>query len=329
MSIARLFVQVIQEELSVFLREIAKSTMGDTTTALESLVETAVGLGLMLDTWQTHTQAKIFDRAPTPTTQWTHDTFAKVCATILATKHTVLACIYAQWRRECTQSYFPNVAQHGWSSVKPYFGDSRISAGVQCLVFRVDSLVSRVVSACAMPFGNAVTTRPMQCMCWSMVLHGLECFSALYKAIQVSRARLWQFKMDVLYMLCGMYRSTQRIRELDTADDDMSMWAARCEDGMIEWLQILALVFAPAGLVIEEMTSRKKAELTPTESHLERTAKEVLLDDQMHVLVGLLCIHNDQNRLKPWQSHNILLGGDVKPLKQIDLQVQLRRIEEY
>ncbi|RHY09824.1 hypothetical protein DYB36_010916 [Aphanomyces astaci] len=223
MSIARLFVQVIQEELSVFLREIAKSTMGDTTTALESLVETAVGLGLMLDTWQTHTQAKIFDRAPTPTTQWTHDTFAKVCATILATKHTVLACIYAQWRRECTQSYFPNVAQHGWSSVKPYFGDSRISAGVQCLVFRVDSLVSRVVSACAMPFGNAVTTRPMQCMCWSMVLHGLECFSALYKAIQVSRARLWQFKMDVLYMLCGMYRSTQRIRELDTADDDMSM----------------------------------------------------------------------------------------------------------
>ncbi|ETW03427.1 hypothetical protein, variant [Aphanomyces invadans] len=301
MPLARQFVQVFQEELSVFLRGISNAT-GDAT-ALEALIETAVGLGLMLDTWQTHTQAKLFGvgsrSVPTAATQWTHDTFAKVCATIEATKHTVLTCIYAQWRRECTQSYFPNIVQHAWTAPRPYFGDSRITAGVQCMVFRVDSLVRRVVSASAMPFGHAISTRPMQCMCWSMVSHGLESFTALYKALNVSRARLGQFKMDVLYMLCGTYQTTKCMRELATvADDVVKHLATHCVDVMMEWLEILALLFTPSAVLVDAVMQHEMRRRSKVPPPLPGTSKEELLDSQMQLLVSSLCISHDKSRLK-------------------------------
>ncbi|KAF0685976.1 Aste57867_22179 [Aphanomyces stellatus] len=318
MELVRVFVQIVHEELDMFFGRLDASWR-DTTASLEAHVESAVGLALLWDTWRHHVRAKLRldDDHPAPSTdclpmQWTRATFDKIVHAIDTSHLHLLQYIYLEWRRECTLSYIPNIVEQAWDAPKPYFNDTRVTAGVQCLVYRLDTLVRRCSGATATPFGTPVTVLPLVTMAWTMTLQSLSCVTALYKALEPSRARLDQFKLDLLYVVCGVYRIQKTLHTVGPPDDDDASWTTPCYATLLVWLQKLALLFAPVPILLAHVPKKSN------KGAQSAAAKAAIVDNQMQVLLGM-CEPGDR-KTKTWQHHCLLLGGETKLFKQVELQ---------
>ncbi|KAH9109157.1 hypothetical protein LEN26_000069 [Aphanomyces euteiches] len=310
LELVRLFIQVVDEEVDSFCQSILVSIEDTDTASLKTLIETASGLLLLVDTWQHHLRPRLGleHPDPDPAMHWSYKTFDRIDGFLTSTAHTVLHYVYNEWRQECALSYFPHAIEQAWTADKPYFNDTRVTGGVQCFIFRVQMLVRRLVHGCTMPFGTPLIPQTISGLCWKIIAHSFDGFTALYRCLEPSRARLDQFKMDVLYVVCGLYQAQKCVAPLGD-----STRPAHLVGGLMEWLQVLALLFAPCDIILEHVPSAKKKSATAL-------SKEVVLANQMQNLDQYLFHTMDEKVLKPWQKHSILRGKDPKILLQLPLQ---------
>ncbi|OQR96769.1 hypothetical protein ACHHYP_13615 [Achlya hypogyna] len=312
-ELLRLYAQVFQEELAAFSTSLTAHVV-ENALSLDSVLESAIGLLLLLETWR-HTRTKLHPPVDTSSVAalWTVETLDKIDRAIQDMLTTSLHVVHTLVVYECTSMYLPNVVEHDWSAVKPYFGDTRITAGVQGLGLRLSRLVTKVKTSSSLSTGHPLSRAPLLALLGSLFLHATDAVLTMYKSLHPSRGRLDQFRLDGVYLVMDVFCSLKScVYDLGAAPD--VPWVAQSAERLLDWLSRLALVYGPVADIaahLEQSNSFKRSPVVGAFTLLEK-----------HINCALAELKTDWSRgsMKyPWHIHTVIPPDDVLKLRTLEL----------
>jgi hypothetical protein len=108
---------------------------------------------------------------------------------------------------ECVSYVLPGVFEQAWTASKPWFSNSRCTYAVQAWVFRFQSLLERLSGSILCKYDRSLGVHEkLHKLASTMLFDVFASLAEAYATLEVSRARLTQWKMDVLYLVCGVHK---------------------------------------------------------------------------------------------------------------------------
>jgi hypothetical protein len=107
----------------------------------------------------------------------------------------------------------PGIYEQSWTSSKPWFGNTRCTYAVQGFVFRMQTMLEYVNDTVLVGYErNLGVHEKMYELSVRMLLDTLACITEAYESLVVSRSWEGQWKIDIIYLVCGVYKL---LRQLD------------------------------------------------------------------------------------------------------------------
>ncbi|EQC34849.1 hypothetical protein, variant [Saprolegnia diclina VS20] len=253
-EVLRLYAQVVQEEVTAFAHALQR-LLTEHALSMDAVLEGGVGLIVLLDTWRlSRTQLRPSLDRSAAAMHWTIETLDKIERVISDLVATSLHYVHSFILHECASIYLPSVVHQEWYAIKPYFNNTRISAGLQAMVLRFTRLLLKLKASAA---GLGHSRQLALDMLGSLSVHMVQSVLELYSTLTPSRGRLEQYRIDGLYFVLGFYSSLRAcVLDLGVAAD--SSWLRQCAEGLVAFLSRLALLFGPLS-AIEHYASTTKS----------------------------------------------------------------------
>eukprot|EP00644_Phytophthora_capsici_P006130 jgi/Phyca11/117078/e_gw1.32.128.1 len=144
---------------------------------------------------------------------WVDQAFERVESEILGMMHSLVHYAHRVFFHECMNHLVLGISEQPWTASKPWFGNTRCTYAVQGFVFRMQLLLEYVNNTVLIGYErNLGVHEKMYELTVRMLLDVLTCIAEAYENSVVSRAREGQWKIDVLYLVCGVYKV---LRQLD------------------------------------------------------------------------------------------------------------------
>lgn len=219
-ALSRAFVQLVHERLTKLLRSLAPKFERDESSRLEVVLTEYANASLLLYVWRICRHQ--LDAVPrlarskrvsgsssssSMHTEWLDRTFERMDKLVLDLLHQQLHFAHRIFFHECASYVLPGIYEQAWTASKLWFGNSRCTYSVQFFVMRLQRL-TEFVSNKLLPLYErtlAVHDKLHDVTLW-MLLDALSCLASSYEALVVSRARTVQWKIDVLYLVCGVHK---------------------------------------------------------------------------------------------------------------------------
>lgn len=161
-----------------------------------------------LDTVPRQRRSKAYDTSnSTIHFKWVDRSFERMEIELLETIDALGYFVHRSFFHEAVSYILPGVFEQPWTASKPWFSNSRCTYAVQALVFRFELLLEKVTSAILCKYERSLGVHEKLHKLASTTL--LDVFSNVaetYTNLDISRARLTQWKMDVLYLVCGAHK---------------------------------------------------------------------------------------------------------------------------
>ncbi|TYZ64263.1 hypothetical protein PybrP1_003128 [[Pythium] brassicae (nom. inval.)] len=330
-ALSRAFVQVFHERMTKLLRSLQATFERGEASRLEVVLTEYASSCLLLYVWRIcRHQLDVVPRlarsrrdAGSMHTEWLDRTFERMDRLVLDILHQQLHFAHRAFFHECASYVLPGVYEQTWGASKLWFGNSRCTYGVQFFVARLQRLVE-FVSHKLLPLYErtlAVHDKLHDLALW-MLLDVLPCLAGSYEALAVSRARTVQWKIDVLYLVCGAHKLLRLLDRMLTPrialSDDKSKRRPTAEVRCI-CLRLLALVAircGPAELVLEAVA--KKVEANVFEQQIDATAE---LELHINALMTSLRLKpsgvmsgEDEDEFTEWYAHSVFGSMELRKL---------------
>lgn len=214
-AIGRALVQVFQEKLEKLARNVQALLERDETSPQEVTLDEYANLCRFLYVWRIcrhqldmiTRQDRLIKEGNTIHTDWIDRAFERAERTILKMINLKLHYVHRAFFHECSSLVLPGVYEQAWASSKPWFANSRCTYSVQFFIFRLQMVFEHITTKILPQFErNLGVHDKMQDLASWMILDILPCLAASYDNLVVSRARMTQWKIDVLYLICGIHK---------------------------------------------------------------------------------------------------------------------------
>lgn len=228
---------------------------------------------------------------------------------------------------ECVQFLVPVIDEQSWASCKPWFGNTRCTYAVQGFVFRTQMFLEYVKDLVITDTENILdVNEKLYELAARMMLDVLIRFAETYEKLVVSRSREGQWKIDILYLVCGVYKLLKqlnvmlRIRIAGQSVNAVTEIHLVC----LRLLVHLAIRSGPVVVVLESLMSKFKADTCgqdtdwDTISELEGHVASIIrsLDPQG---VNLKNFETIESERKLYQTHTIFGSVEIKRLIGVEL----------
>uniref|UniRef100_K3WHR5 Uncharacterized protein n=1 Tax=Globisporangium ultimum (strain ATCC 200006 / CBS 805.95 / DAOM BR144) TaxID=431595 RepID=K3WHR5_GLOUD len=214
-SLSRAFVQVLHDKLDKVLRAQRSKFEKEETSKIEFVLAEYANACRFMYVWRISRheldtiprQARGKRDASSIHMEWVDRTFERMDKMIIEMTHLQLHFVHRAFFHECSSYLLPGIYEQAWTASKPWFGNSRCTYGIQFFVIRLQSLLEYISNSLLPLYERplAVHDKLHDLVVW-MILDSLPCITASYETITVSRARTTQWKIDVLYLVCGVHK---------------------------------------------------------------------------------------------------------------------------
>lgn len=214
-AIGRALVQVFQEKLEKLVRNVKNRLERDDMSAQEVILDEYANLCRFLFVWRIcrhqldlmNRQDRLIKDGSSIHTDWIDRAFERAERTILEMINLKLHYVHRAFFHECSCFVLPGVYEQAWTSSKPWFANSRCTYSVQFFIFRLQMVFEHIATKILPQFErNLGVHDKMHDLASWMILDILPCLAASYDNLVVSRARMSQWKIDVLYLVCGIHK---------------------------------------------------------------------------------------------------------------------------
>jgi hypothetical protein len=153
--------------------------------------------------------------------EWVRRTFLKMEQNLLDMINLHVNFLHRMFFFENCNFILPGINEQTWEASKPLYSDSRITSGVQFFLFRLYKLVEYTTENLMEGFEKSLQIHEqVQNLLSRMMLDVVSCLALTYERLKVSRARTNQWKMDVIYLVCGIHRSLHLVTQIAPASRD-------------------------------------------------------------------------------------------------------------
>lgn len=215
-AISRAFVQVLVEKVSKIRRSSNERLHGGALLSVERvLAEYANAYRLLhvwricryeLDTIPRQRRLRVVDTNAIHY-KWVDRTFERMETEILETIEALSHYIHRTFFHECISQVLPGVFEQMWTASRPWFGNSRCTYAIQGFIFRFQVLLEHVDNPILSRHErNLGIHEKLHKILATMLLDVFASVAEAYMVMDVSRARGVQWKMDVLYLVCGVHK---------------------------------------------------------------------------------------------------------------------------
>lgn len=232
-AVSRALVQVLAEKVSKVRRGSSEQLRhsggaGGGLTMEQVLAEYASAYRLLhvwricrheLDTVPRQRRAKLSDSSNSAIHfKWVDRTFERMESELLETIDTLAHFAHRAFFHECVGYVLPGVFEQAWTASKPWFSNSRCTYAVQAWVFRFQSLLERVSCSILCKYERSLGVHEkLHKLASTMLLDVFTSLAEAYATLEVSRARVTQWKMEVLYLVCGVHKLLRLLDRMATA----------------------------------------------------------------------------------------------------------------
>ncbi|ETI34263.1 hypothetical protein F443_19229 [Phytophthora nicotianae P1569] len=198
---------------------------------------------------------------------WVDHAFERVESQILETIHSLVHYAHRVFFHECMNHLLPGIYEQSWTACKPWFGNTRCTYAVQGFVFRVQLLLEYVNNTVLIGYErNLGVHEKVYELTVRMLLDVLACIAEAYESLVVSRAREGQWKIDMLYLVCGVYKLLKQLDQMFS-----SRGASQSAKGKrkamndirsicLRLLVRLAVRSGPANIVLDTLAKKAQAD---------------------------------------------------------------------
>ncbi|KDO30859.1 hypothetical protein SPRG_04761 [Saprolegnia parasitica CBS 223.65] len=310
-EVLRLYAQVVHEEVTAFAHAL-QLLLAEHALSMDAVLEGGVGLIVLLDTWRlSRTQLRPPMDRSAAAMHWTIETLDKIERVISDLVATSLHYVHSFVLHECACIYMPSIVAQEWDAIKPYFNNTRISAGLQAMGLRFTRLLLKLKASAA---GLGHSRQLALDMLGSLSVHMVQSVLELYATLTPSRGRLDQFRIDGLYFVLGFFSSLRAcVLDLGVAAD--TSWLRLSAEGLVAFLRRLALLLGPISTI--ELYATKTKSFKRTLPGISG-AYDVLDRFVTPVLLTLKCNLSEHVSSKyPWHLHALV--PDIAALRTLDL----------
>ncbi|GMF30264.1 unnamed protein product [Phytophthora fragariaefolia] len=197
---------------------------------------------------------------------WVDHAFERVETQILGMMHSLVHYAHRTFFHECMNHLLPGIYEQPWTASKPWFMNARCSYTVQGFIFRMQLLLEYVNNTVLVEYErNLGVHQKVYELTVQMLLDVLACIAEAYESLLVSRAREGQWKIDIVYLVCGVYKL---LRQLDQMFS--SRGATQATKGKrkamndirficLRLLVHLAIRSGPASIILDTMSKKVQA----------------------------------------------------------------------
>ncbi|GMF15896.1 unnamed protein product [Phytophthora lilii] len=144
---------------------------------------------------------------------WMDHAFERVETQILGMMNSLVHYAHRAFFHECMNHLLPGIYEQQWTASKPWFGNTRCTYAVQGLVFRMQLMLEYVNNTVLVGYErNLGVHEKVYELTVRMLIDALVCIAEAYESLVISRSREQQWKIDILYLVCGVYKL---LRQLD------------------------------------------------------------------------------------------------------------------
>lgn len=235
LALSRAFVQVFHERITKLLRSLQARFEREETSRLEFVLAEYANSCLFLYVWRICRHeldtvprlARSKKDSSNMHIEWLDRTFERMDKLILDILHQQLHFAHRAFFHECSCYFLPGIYEQAWGASKPWFGNSRCTYGVQFFITRLQRLMEYTCDKLLPMYERALAVHDkLHDLTMWMLLDALPCLASSYEALVVSRARAVQWKMDIVYLVCGTHKLLRLLDRMVTpriaAADDKS-----------------------------------------------------------------------------------------------------------
>ncbi|DAZ93294.1 TPA: hypothetical protein N0F65_012460 [Lagenidium giganteum] len=335
-ALARAFAQVFLEKLSKLLRVLKSRLEQEETSSLEAVVAEYANSCRFLYAWRicryemdsVARQRRSKRDGKNLHTEGVDRSFDRMEKTLADAMQVQLHFLQRIFFHEGVSIIFPGIYEQSWGSSKPWFSNSRCTYAVQFLVFRFESIFDHILVRLLPQYErNLGVHEKLHDMAAWMIMDLLSCIAASYEEMVVSRARTTQWKMDSLYLVCGMHkllRTLDRmlIPRITTLDErGKKKIANEVRTICLRMLVCVALRTGPATVVLDAVM--KKLEAENFEQQLDPQSE---LELHIHGIQMALAADSPSSSARVehdpstfWESHSAFGQMELKRLANISL----------
>ncbi|KAL3674551.1 hypothetical protein V7S43_000499 [Phytophthora oleae] len=262
---------------------------------------------------------------------WVDQAFERVESQILGMMNSLVHYAHRAFFHECMNHLVPGIYEQSWVASKPLFGNTRCTYAVQGFVFRMQLLLEYVNNTVLIGYGrNLGVHEKMYELTVQMLLDVLACIAEAYENSVVSRAREGQWKIDILYLVCGVYKLLRQLDQMfSSRGASQSAKGKRKAMNDIRFICLrllvhLAIRSGPADVVLDALARKVQADSfgqytdVDTISELEHQVVSILdsLDPKGEVLGDFGA---DESEKELWRIHTVLGALEIKKLVDVQL----------
>ncbi|KAF1775887.1 Protein of unknown function DUF4495 [Phytophthora cactorum] len=202
----------------------------------------------------------------------------EIIGTCIQAQNVALSCAFVQVLLEkiakmnqqmLTSLQLPScsVEYVSWTACKPWFGNTRCTYAVQGFVFRMQLLLEYVNNTVLVGYErNLGVHEKVYELAVRMLLDVLTCIAEAYENLVASRARQGQWKIDILYLVCGVYKLLRQLGQMFSSrgatqsakGKRKAMNDIRCI--CLRLLVHLAIRSGPASVVLDTLANKVQAD---------------------------------------------------------------------
>ncbi|KAG7390481.1 hypothetical protein PHYPSEUDO_007707 [Phytophthora pseudosyringae] len=262
---------------------------------------------------------------------WVDHAFERVETQILEMMNSLVHYAHRAFFHECMSHLLPGIYEQSWTLSKPWFGNTRCTYAVQGFVFRMQLLLEYVHNTVLVGYErNLGVHEKMYELTVRMLLDVLTCIAEAYENLVVSRSREEQWKIDILYLVCGVYKLLRQLDQMfSSRGATQSAKGKRKAMNDIRFICLrllvhLAIRSGPANVIVDTLKMKVQADSfeqyagVDTISELESHVVSILdsLDPKGDIL-GDFGIDESEKEL--WRIHTVFGTMEIKKL--IDVQL--------
>ncbi|RLN25951.1 hypothetical protein BBJ28_00014252 [Nothophytophthora sp. Chile5] len=143
---------------------------------------------------------------------WVDHSFERVESQILDMMDSLVHFAHRAFFHECMTYLLPGIYEQAWTASKSWFGNTRCTYAAQAVVFRLQVVFEYATATVLAGYErNLGVHEKVFELAVRMLLDVTACVAVAYEDLVVSRARETQWKLDVLYLVCGVYKLLRQL----------------------------------------------------------------------------------------------------------------------
>ncbi|TMW55944.1 hypothetical protein Poli38472_008592 [Pythium oligandrum] len=337
-ALSRAFAQVLQEKLTKLVRSLQIRLEQEDTNSLETVLTEYAHACRFLYTWricrhELDTSARQ-RRAKRDTSnihsEWVDRSFDRMESLVGVMMQMQVQYVQRVFFHECSSYILPGIHEQDWTSNKPWFSNSKCTHSVQFLIYRIrvvfEGTVLNVLSQYERALG--VHEKMQELSVW-LVLDAFACVLAAYEHLCVSRARLTQWKMDVIYLICGVHATLRLLDKMIAPKAPQSEGrghkrpTTELREISLRLLTCLAIRTGPASEVVQEIRQKvamgdnglpRVDAITELEAHVSTLQASIGFRR-----LGSSTLPLDEDDRLIWSMHHLFPGVEGKQLADVRL----------